>query len=213
MTKINQQGDLFAPETLPVEINGVRAVNSVDLYDLVIPFDSEPGKFFKLKEVVSPGEYIMHSSGSYHYFYHAGVPKLRPGKLPKYFSEPVFPWLQSVHNKSGKIRVPGVPQAKTPYPYIAVGPSSKKLYFHILCASAFLEKPLDPNYCLVSHKNDMKWDYSLRNLFWNTHKQNSVGFKRERRMSGLEVFDKWWEEFERGANYNVEEWEKDEDQF
>jgi hypothetical protein len=62
-TKDNQL-DLFGSKPLPIEINGVRAVNSVDLYDLKIPFDSTPGKFFELKQVLKPGEFILHSSGA-----------------------------------------------------------------------------------------------------------------------------------------------------
>jgi len=42
------QQNLFAENSLPIEVNGVRAVNSVDLYDLTIPFDSTPGKFIHL---------------------------------------------------------------------------------------------------------------------------------------------------------------------
>jgi hypothetical protein len=136
-TKTNQQGILFAPEALPVEVNGVRAVNSVDLHDLVIPFDSTPGQFLELKDFFEKGEYTLHSSGSYHYFHKHHVTKLRPGKLPRYFDEPVFPWIQSVHNKSGKIRVPGVPQGKSPYPFISMGKNKKKIYFHVLCGAAF----------------------------------------------------------------------------
>ena len=209
--KEDAQLTLFGPDALEIEVNGVRGVNSVDLYDLEIPFDSTPGQFIQLKNYVKKNEYKIHSSGSYHYFYSSGVVKVRPGLLPNYFSQPVFPWIQSVHNKSGKIRVPGVPQSKSPYPYISL--NNKKLMMHILSAAAFLERPEDLNYCLVSHRNDMKWDYSLRNLFWNTHKNNSVGFRKERRMNPLEVFDKWWHEFERGVEYNVEDWHKDEDGF
>lgn len=205
------QLNLFSPEALEIEVNGVRGVNSIDLYDMKIPFDSTPGQFIELKDYVKKGEYTLHSSGSYHYFYYTHVTEVRPGLLPNYFNQPVFPWIQSVHNKSGKIRVPGVPQTKVPYPYVSL--NHKKLLMHILCASAFLERPEDPNYCLVSHRNDMKWDYSLRNLFWNTHKNNSVGFKKERRMNPVEIFDKWWSEFERGVEYNVEDWHKDDDGF
>jgi len=43
----DNQLDLFGSEPLPIEVNGVRAVNSVDLYNLKIPFDSTPGKFFE----------------------------------------------------------------------------------------------------------------------------------------------------------------------
>ena len=209
----NLQQNLFAENSLPIEVNGVRAVNSVDLYDLTIPFDSTPGKFIHLNNYFERGEYILHSSGSYHYFKQHHIINQRPGKLPNYFNEPVFPWLQSVHNKSGKIRVPGVPQSRAPYPFISIGKNNKKIQFHVLCAAAFIQRPENPSYCLVSHMNHMKWDYSLRNLQWSTHKKNSDGFKKERRMSPLEVFDKWWEEFERGVEYNVDEWQKEEDQF
>jgi len=208
-----KQINLFKDEELKMNINGVRAVNTVDIHDLIIPFDGVEGQFLHLQEFVDKGEYLIHSSGAYHWFHQTRVTLFRPGKLPNYFTEPVFPWIQSIHNKSGNIRVPGVPQTKAPYPYIALGKKSKKLYIHILAASAFLTRPDDPKYCIVSHQNDMKWDYSLRNLFWNTHKNNSVGFKKERRMNPIEVFDKWWEEFERGIDYNVEEWQKEEDQF
>ena len=211
--KINSQLLLFPPKTLQVEVNGVRAVNSVDLYDLSIPFDGDANHLLELKDIFSKGEYIIHSSGAYHYFYTTGVTKERPNLLPDYFDQPVFPWIQSIYNKSGEIRVPGVPQGKIPYPKVSLGKYSKKLFMHILVAAAFIERPKDPKYCLVSHKNDMKWDYSIRNLFWNTHKNNSVGFRKERRMSGLEVFDKWWGEYTRGIEYNVEEWQKEEDQF
>ena len=209
----NNQLDLFGSEPLPIEVNGVRAVNSVDLYDLKVPFDSTPGQWIELKDVINPGEFIVHSSGSFHYFHSSGVTKQRPGLLPKYFDEPVFPWIQSVFNKSGKIRVPGVPQARAPYPFITIGKSKKKLQMHIVCASAFLPHPGDDEYCIISHKNDMKWDYSLRNLQWNTNKGNSVGFKKERRLAPLEVFDKWWDEFKKGIQYNVYDWEREDDQF
>ena len=59
----------------------------------------------------------------------------------------------------------------------------------------------------------MKWDYSIRNLFWNTHKGNSVGFKKERRLSPIEIFDKWWAEYKKGVQYDVDDWEIEEDQF
>ena len=206
-----KQIELFPKEELFVEVNGVRAVNTVDLYDLTMPFDGVPGQFIQLKDYLDKGQYLLHSSGSYHYFY--PIISFRQGKLPNYFSQPVFPWIQSIHNKSGDIRVPGVPQSKSPYPYVALGKKNKKLYMHILVASAFLIRPEDPEYCIASHINDMKWDYSIRNLAWNTNKGNSVGFKKERRMSALEVFDKWWGEFERGVDYNVEDWQKEEDGF
>jgi len=209
----NNQGDLFSSEELPIVVNNVRAVNSIDLYDLTIPFDSTPDQFTELKNFIKQGEYILHSSGSYHYFKQYHITTQRPGKLPKYFDEPVFPWIQSIHNKSGKIRVPGVPQSRAPYPFISIGDFKKKLQLHVLCAAAFIPKPEDPAYCIVSHKNHMKWDYSLRNLEWNTHKGNSDGFKKERRMSAIEIFDKWWEEFEKGVEYNVDEWQIEEDQF
>ena len=212
MTK-NNQLDLFDTEELSININGVRAVNSVDLYDLVLPFDSTPGEYVSMKDYVGKGIYTLHSSGAYHFFYNTHVTKLRSGKLPKYFSEPVFPWIQSIHNKSGKIRVPKVPQSRAPYPAISIGKDKKKIQMHVLCATAFLPKPEDSKYCIVSHKNHMKWDYSLRNLEWNTHKGNSDGFKKERRMNPLEVFDKWWDEFERGVEYNVNDWQKEEDEF
>ena len=213
MMEKNKQELLFAPEALPIEINGVRAVNSIDLHDLVIPFDSTPGQFLELKDLFPKEEYILHSSGAYHWFHSTQITKLRPGKLPKYFGQPVFPWLQSVHNKSGKIRVPRVPQTRAPYPFISIGKNKKKLQFHVLCAAAFIPRPKDPEYCVVHHINKMKWDYSLRNLAWNTNKGNSEGFKIARRMSPTEVFDKWWDEFERGVEYNVDDWEKEEDQF
>jgi hypothetical protein len=209
----HKQESLFASEELTININGVRAVNSVDLHDLVIPFDSTPGQFIKLKDYFFKGEYILHSSGSYHYFKKYHIPQLRPGKLPKYFDEPVFPWIQSIHNKSGQIRVPGVPQSRAPYPFVSIGKNNKKLQMHVLCAGAFIQRPEDPEYCLVSHINHMKWDYSLRNLQWSTNKENSDGFKKERRMSALEIFDKWWDEFERGVEYDVNDWQKEEDQF
>ena len=211
-TKDNQL-DLFGSESLPIEVNGVRAVNSVDLYDLKIPFDSTPGKFFELKQVLKPGEFILHSSGAFHYFYSTGITKERPNLLPKYFNEPVFPWIQSIHNKTGKIRVPGIPQSRQPYPSVSIGMGCKKLQMHILVATAFIPHPGDEKYCLVSHKNDMKWDYSIRNLFWNTHKGNSVGFKKERRLSPIEIFDKWWAEYKKGVQYNVDDWQVEEDQF
>jgi len=176
-----------------------------------MPFDGVPGQFIQLKDYLDKGQYLLHSSGSYHYFY--PIIPFRQGKLPNYFSQPVFPWIQSIHNKSGDIRVPGVPQSKSPYPYVALGKKNKKLYMHILVASAFIIRPDNPEYCIASHINDMKWDYSIRNLAWNTNKGNSVGFKKERRMSALEVFDKWWGEFERGVDYNVEDWQKEEDGF
>lgn len=211
-TKTNQLS-LFESSELSIQVNSVRAVNAVDLYDIKMPFDGTPGQFIELKDYVEPGEFTIYSSGAYHYFHTSGVTKARPGLLPSYFEKPVFPWIKSIYNKSGKIRVPAVPQTKSPYPFIALGRSNKKLQMHILAAAAFLEKPEDEQYCLVSHKNDMKWDYSLRNLFWNTIKGNSVGFKKERRMDPLQVFDKWWAEFKQGVEYNVEDWEVEEDQF
>lgn len=211
MEKNKVQFNLFQEEEIPIEVNGVRAVNSVDLYDLKIPFDSTPGSWQDLKQIIKPNEFIIHSSGAYHYFYETGVTKVRPGLLPDYFNEPVFPWIQNV--KTGTRRILGVPQTKAPYPFISIGESKKKLQMHTVCAAAFLPHPGDDQYCLISHKNDMKWDYSLRNLFWNTHKQNSVGFKRERRMTPVDVFDKWWAEFKKGVNYNVEDWQVEEDQF
>ena len=207
------QLSLFQSNELKLEVNGVRAVNEVDLSTLKIPFDGTPGQFVELKDYLDPGEFTIYSSGSYHYFYQTGITTARPGLLPDYFKEPIFPWIKSIYNTTGKIKVPGVPQTKAPYPFVSLGKKSKKLQMHILCASAFLPRPDDPEYCLVSHKNDMKWDYSLRNLFWNTNKGNSVGFKKERRMNPLEIFDKWWNEFTRGVEYNVEDWEKEEDQF
>ena len=208
-----EQFSLFPSEHIPIEVNSVRAVNSVDLYDLVIPFDSTPGQFVALKNYMKQGEYILHSSGSYHYFQQFNIPNLRPEKLPNYFKEPVFPWIQSTHNKSGKIRTPGVPQSRAPYPFISIGPNKKKILMHVLCASAFIPRPKDPAYCVINHINKMKWDYSLRNLQWESHKGNSEGFKKARRMSALEVFDKWWDEFQRGVEYNVDDWQKEEDQF
>ena len=213
--KINnsEQQPLFALDSLPIEINGVRAVNSVDLYDLVIPFDATPGQEIALKEFFKKGEYIIHSSGAYHWLYYNHVTKMRPGKLPNYFEQPVFPWIQSVYNKSGKIRVPGISQTKEPYPYVSLGEHSKKCYMHILAASAFLERPNNPEYCLVSHRNDMKWDYSLRNLFWNTVKNNSVGRVKTRVLNPLQIFDKIWDEYTHGKDYDAEEWNKEDDQF
>lgn len=213
MSTKNSQGLLFPAEELTVNINGVRAVNSVDLYDLKIPFDSTPGLYIDMKNYIDKGIFTLHSSGAYHFFHKTKVTLLRPGKLPKYFNEPVFPWLQSTYNKSGEIRVPKVPQSRAPYPAISIGKHKKKLQFHVICAAAFLPKPDDEQYCIVSHKNHMKWDYSLRNLEWNTHKGNSDGFKKERRMNPLEVFDKWWDEFERGVEYDINDWEKEEDQY
>ena len=209
----DEQLSLFQSNELKLEVNGVRAVNAVDLSTLRMPFDGTPGQFIDMKDYVEPGEFIMYSSGAYHYFYTSGVIQARPGLLPDYFSQPVFPWIKSIYNHSGKIRSPGVPQAKAPYPYVSLGKKNKKLYTHILAANAFIPRPDDPEYCLVSHKNDMKWDYSLRNLFWNTNKGNSVGFKKERRMNPLEIFDKWWNEFTRGVEYNVEDWQVEEDGF
>jgi hypothetical protein len=211
-TKDNQL-DLFGPKPLPIEINGVRAVNSVDLYNLKIPFDSTPGKFFELKQVLKPGEFILHSSGAHHYFYSTGVTKERPNLLPKYFNEPIFPWIQSIHNKSGKIRVPGIPQSRQPYPGISIGIGSKKLQMHILIAAAFIPHPGDEKYCVVSHKNDMKWDYSIRNLFWNTHKGNSVGVKKERKLSPIEILINGGLNIKKGVQYDVDDWEVEEDQF
>ena len=213
MSVKNNQYQLFPSEELGVSINGVRAVNSVDIYDLILPFDSTPGQFVEMNKYVNKNEYILHSSGAYHWFHQSHVTKARPDKLPKYFTEPVFPWIQSVHNKSGKIRVPKVPQTRAPYVGISIGKDKKKIQMHVLCASAFIPKPNDPEYCIVNHVNKMKWDYSLRNLQWETNKGNSEGFKKERRMSPVEVFDKWWDEFERGVEYNVEDWQKEEDEF
>jgi len=213
MSVREKQISLFPEKQISISVNGVRAVNTVDLYELKVTFDSTPGEYIYMKDYVNKGEYKLHSSGAFHYFHKTKVTLLRPGLLPNYFNEPVFPWIQSVHNKSGDIRVPRVPQTRSPYPAISIGKHNKKLQMHVICAAAFIPQPKDINYCLVSHKNHMKWDYSLRNLEWNTHKGNSDGFKKERRMNPLEVFDKWWDEYTRGVDYDVDDWQKEEDQF
>lgn len=54
----NNQGLLFPSEELAINVNGVRAVNSVDVYDLILPFDSTPGQFVEMNKYVKKEEYI-----------------------------------------------------------------------------------------------------------------------------------------------------------
>lgn len=205
--KMTEQSSLFQQEDLKIVVNGVSAVNSVDLYDIVYPNMYDKHNPIELKNFVKKGEYIIHSSGAYHAF--KDIHKFRDN-IPDYFSKPVFPWVQSSHMK--KMMVPGIPQGKEPYPYIGIGKgevSTKKVKIHILVAAAFLTRPND-EHRLVSHKNDMKWDYRPKNLFWNTPKNNSVGPRNDRKLNILDVYDKCMQEFEHGRKYNVENFEDEE---
>ena len=204
---MSEQFDLFGSEELTISVNGVSAVNSVDVYDIVYPNMHDKNNPVELKNYVQKGEYIVHSSGAYHAF--KDIHKFRDN-IPKYFSEPVFPWVQSKHIK--KMIVPGIPQGKEPYPYIGLGKgeySTKKVKMHILVAAAFLKQP-DAEHRLVSHKNDIKWDYRVKNLMWNTPKNNSVGPRHDRKLNILDVYDKCMQEFAHGRNYTVEEYEDEE---
>ena len=203
-----EQISLFEGEELEVNVNGVRGVNSVDVYDIKFPDKYNVGGFVEMKNFVKPKEYILHSSGSFHYFKNISMKR---DTIPAYFNKPVFPWIQSVHNKSGKIRVPGVPQTKSPYPFLSLGEKNKKVFMHTLVASAFIPRPEDDKHIIVSHKNDMKWDYRAKNLFWNTHKNNSVGFELARRMDPFQIYDKWFEEFKLGREYDIGNFEDDEE--
>lgn len=204
---MDDQLNLFGSNEIGISVNGVAAVNSVDLYTISYPNMHDRNKPVELKDYVKEGEYIIHSSGAYHAF--KNIHKFREN-IPKYFSEPVFPWVQSIHTK--KMMVPGVPQGKEPYPYIGIGKgeySSKKVRMHILVAAAFLKIP-DEQHRLVSHKNDIKWDYRAKNLMWNTPKNNSVGPRNDRKLNILDVYDKCMQEFSHGRNYEVEEYEDNE---
>jgi len=205
---MSEQFNLFNSEELNISVNGVAAVNSVDVYDIVYPNMHDRNNPVQLKNYVQKGEYTIHSSGAYHAF--KNIHKFRDN-IPKYFSQPVFPWIQSIHTK--KMMVPGVPQGKEPYPYVGLGRgelSTKKIKMHVLVCSAFNERPNDNQHTLVSHKNDIKWDYRPKNLFWNTPKNNSVGPRHDRKLNILDVYDKCMQEFSHGRDYNVEEYEDDE---
>jgi hypothetical protein len=46
-----KQIELFPKEELFVQVNGVRAVNTVDLYDLTMPFDGVPWSIYSVKRL------------------------------------------------------------------------------------------------------------------------------------------------------------------
>ena len=198
--------NLFQEEDLNLCISNVAAVNSVDIYDISYPDFNNPGEMVYFKDYVEKGEYILHSSGAYHVF--KNVHHFRDD-IPKYFREPVFPWIQSKHIKR-KI-VPGIPQSKEVYPYVGMGKKSKKASMHRLVAAAFLPRP--EGMILVSHKNNMKWDYRPKNLEWNTPKGNSTGPEADKRIDLLTVYDACMEKFKEGINYQVTDYEDIEEYY
>jgi len=201
---------LFQEEELAVSVNGVKAVNSIDIYDLEFHDKFDKNNFVKMKNYVNKGEYIIHSSGAYHPFKDIHLSR---NSIPKYFSEPVFPWIQTVYKR--KMRTPG-PTQNMVYPYVSLGKnvvSSKKCLMHVLVAAAFVHNDDPKNKIWVGHINDIKWDYRPKNLTYLTPKKNSVGTFKDRRMSTLEIYDKWFNEFKYGRDYDVVNFEDDEEHY
>lgn len=71
----------------------------------------------------------------------------------------------------------------TTYPMLIIGftviKNRKTVYIHHLVASVFIPNP--NNYPCVLHKDDNKFNYSIKNLEWGTHqKNNHDAFKRGR---------------------------------
>jgi hypothetical protein len=196
---------LFNENELDFSVGNVTAVNSVDIYNISYPDFNNPGKMVEFKNFVDKGDYIIHSSGAHHAF--KNIHHFR-SDIPKYFREPVFPWIQSRYIKR-KI-VPGIPQSKEVYPYVGLGKKKKKPSMHRLVAAAFL--PREEGKTLVSHKNNMKWDYRPKNLEWNTPKGNSTGPEADKRIDLLTVYDACMEKFKEGINYKVFDYE-DEEEF
>jgi len=201
---------LFQEQELTVSVNGVSAVNSKDIYDIYYHDKYDKDNFVQMKNFVQKGEYILHSSGAYHPFRHIG--KVRDN-IPKYFSDPVFPWIQSVHLK--KMRTPG-PTKNMVYPYLSLGKgkqSQKKCLMHVLVAAAFVENDDPKNKIWVGHINDIKWDYRPKNLTYLTPKKNSIGTEKTKNLSTLEIYDKWFAAFQQGRDYDVINYEDDEEYY
>jgi hypothetical protein len=168
---------LFQDEELEININGVTVVHSVDISEVY------PGYFDK-------GEYIIHSSGGYHFFKDV---HLKRNNIPKWFSKPVFPWIQSVHRKD-HIPTPRVPLNRGFYPYTSFKKAgNKKFKLHRMVADAFIENP--ENKRIVHHKNNMKFDYRVCNLEWRTDEDNSEGAGKEKLVPPIETWDAVMTEF------------------
>jgi len=210
MSELKITPSLFQDEELAVSVNGVKAVNSIDIYDLEFHDKFDKNNFVKMKNYVNKGEYIIHSSGAYHPFKNIHLSR---NSIPKYFSDPVFPWIQTVYKR--KMRTPG-PTQNMVYPYVSLGKnvvSSKKCLMHVLVAAAFVHNDDPKNKIWVGHINDIKWDYRPKNLTYLTPKKNSVGTLKDRRMSTLEIYDKWFNEFKYGRDYDVVNFEDDEEHY
>ena len=65
------QLNLFSPEALEIEINGVRGVNSVDLYDLEIPFYNtykEDKNKVELNQLIEDNDFFLNNTLSRDFF-------------------------------------------------------------------------------------------------------------------------------------------------
>ena len=103
--------DLFAGEELTLNANGVTIHHSVDISKIY------PGIF-------EENEYIIHSSGGYHFFKDVHIQR---NNIPKWFSQPVFPWIQSVHRRN-YVPVPRVPLNRGFYPYTSFSQKSNRKF-------------------------------------------------------------------------------------
>ena len=179
--------DLFQGEKLSLNANGVTIHHSVDISKIY------PGMF-------EENEYIIHSSGGYHFFKDVYAQR---NNIPKWFQQPVFPWIQSVHRKN-YVPVPRVPLNRGFYPYVSFShKNNKKIKMHKMVATAFIDNP--ENKRIVHHKNNMKFDYRISNLEWRTDKENSEGAGKEKLVSPVDTWDAVMTEFTQGRKeYEME---------
>lgn len=206
----NSQLNLFQDDELKIDLNKIKDVRSVDLYDVVYPttfktLGKETEGMVHLKEYCHKGDYTMYSTGGWHYFKDVFVYR---DNIPAYFAKPVFPCIYS--HRINKFLAINVPQSKNPYPYVSLTRTNKKVYVHKMVAAAFVERPDDDKNIVVHHKNDIKWDYRPSNLEWTTHSRNSVGTSNERKLNILQRYDSLFQEMIQGRNYNIKDYENEE---
>ena len=151
---------------------------------------------------VLPGMYVLMRTGGYHPYHKL---KLKPGD--EYYAKPIWPYIKKLKgyhqnlNSGGKMN--GSISSKKPYVNLTVytpeldenGRYKRvKTYFHIAVCKAFcnpegLVHQQDGGKHVVNHKNFKPVDYRIENLELVTHKKNSIGYPKDRRISRQTIYE------------------------
>jgi hypothetical protein len=137
-------------------------IKNIDWVDISTLPDDPDRKDFRQCSALPEGKYILHKTGGINLYY--------PDE------KPIFPWLQNAN--TGK-KIIAKCAGSEAYPRVSV--ITKKGYpinfrLHRLVAMAFIENP--ENKKLVDHINEKTLDYTVENLRWVTHSENTQDTKR-----------------------------------